>query len=92
MAFFDLGDEVGHQLFNGREVVIPLNPVKVAVIALAALIVVVALEHIGASGGRDSGGIVDAQANAEGASSGTFTDNGDGTYTYTFAQALTAYP
>ena len=41
---------------------------------------------------RDSGGIADAQADAEGATSGTFTDNGDGTYTYTFSQALTAYP
>ena len=41
---------------------------------------------------RSSGGIPDAQANAEGATAGTFTDNGDGTYTYTFAQALTAYP
>ena len=41
---------------------------------------------------RDSGGITDAQANAEGATAGTFADNGDGTYTYTFSQALTAYP
>jgi OmcA/MtrC family decaheme c-type cytochrome len=41
---------------------------------------------------RDSGGIPDAQANTESASSGTWVDNGDGTYQYTFAQALTAYP
>jgi OmcA/MtrC family decaheme c-type cytochrome len=41
---------------------------------------------------RSSGGIPDAQANAEGATSGTYADNGDGTYTYTFSQALTAYP
>ena len=41
---------------------------------------------------RDSGGITDAQANTETASAGTFVDNGDGTYTYTFAQALTDYP
>jgi OmcA/MtrC family decaheme c-type cytochrome len=41
---------------------------------------------------RDSNGIADAQANAEGATAGTFADNGDGTYTYTFSQALTAYP
>ena len=41
---------------------------------------------------RSSGGIPDAQADAEGASSGTYADNGDGTYTYTFSQALTAYP
>jgi OmcA/MtrC family decaheme c-type cytochrome len=41
---------------------------------------------------RDSAGIPDAQANTETASAGTFVDNGDGTYTYTFAQALTDYP
>ena len=32
------------------------------------------------------------QAGYESATAGTFTDNGDGTYTYTFANALTAYP
>ena len=32
------------------------------------------------------------QASTESATAGTFTDNGDGTYTYAFAQALTAYP
>lgn len=41
---------------------------------------------------RDSGGIPNAQANTETATAGTFTDNGDGTYSYTFAQALTDYP
>jgi len=41
---------------------------------------------------RVSAGISDAQASAETASSGTFVDNGDGSYQYTFAQALTAYP
>jgi hypothetical protein len=41
---------------------------------------------------RDSGGIPDAQADAERGSAGTWVDNGDGTYQYTFAQALTAYP
>jgi len=41
---------------------------------------------------RDSGGITDAQADAERGSSGTFTDNGDGTYQYTFANDLAAYP
>ncbi len=40
---------------------------------------------------RDSAGITDAQATTENATAGTFTDNGDGTYTYTFAQALTDY-
>ncbi|MCP4301115.1 MAG: hypothetical protein GY783_11065, partial [Gammaproteobacteria bacterium] len=40
----------------------------------------------------DSGGIPDAQATAEVATAGTYTDNGDGTYTYTFSQDLTAYP
>lgn len=40
---------------------------------------------------RDSGGITDAQATTETASAGTFVDNGDGTYQYTYAQALTAY-
>ena len=34
----------------------------------------------------------DVQASTESASAGTFTDNGDGTYAYTFAQNLTAYP
>ncbi|MCG8370157.1 MAG: OmcA/MtrC family decaheme c-type cytochrome, partial [Proteobacteria bacterium] len=34
----------------------------------------------------------DVQAGYESATAGTFTDNGDGTYTYTFANALTAYP
>ena len=41
---------------------------------------------------RDSGGLVNAQADAEKGSSGTFVDNGDGTYLYTFANDLTAYP
>ncbi len=42
---------------------------------------------------RDSAGITDAQAGNEiAAFGGTYTDNGDGTYTYTFAQALTDYP
>jgi OmcA/MtrC family decaheme c-type cytochrome len=31
------------------------------------------------------------QATTESAGAGTYADNGDGTYTYTFAQALTAY-
>lgn len=39
-----------------------------------------------------SGGIPNAQATTETATSGTFIDNGDGTYEYTFANALTAYP
>jgi len=41
---------------------------------------------------RDSGGIANAQADAEKGSAGTFVDNGDGTYLYTFANDLTAYP
>jgi len=41
---------------------------------------------------RSSGGIADAQADAERGSAGTFVDNGDGTYQYTFANDLTAYP
>jgi OmcA/MtrC family decaheme c-type cytochrome len=40
----------------------------------------------------DDGGVTDAAATAERGSEGTFTDNSDGTYTYTFAQALDAYP
>jgi OmcA/MtrC family decaheme c-type cytochrome len=36
--------------------------------------------------------IVDGQADAERGSAGTFVDNGDGTYQYTFANDLTAYP
>jgi len=39
-----------------------------------------------------SAGIPDAQATAERGSTGTLVDNGDGTYQYTFAQALTDYP
>jgi len=34
----------------------------------------------------------DVQASTEGATAGTFTDNLDGTYTYTFSQNLTDYP
>jgi OmcA/MtrC family decaheme c-type cytochrome len=41
---------------------------------------------------RDSAGIPDAQADAERGSAGTFVDNNDGTYQYTFANDLTAYP
>lgn len=41
---------------------------------------------------RDSGGITDAQATTETATAGTYVDNGDGTYSYTFSQALTDYP
>ncbi len=41
---------------------------------------------------RADGGIADAQATTETGSSGTFVDNNDGTYQYTFASALTAYP
>jgi OmcA/MtrC family decaheme c-type cytochrome len=41
---------------------------------------------------RDSGGIPNAQASTENATAGTFVDNGDGTYEYTFANALTDYP
>ncbi|MDX1404092.1 MAG: OmcA/MtrC family decaheme c-type cytochrome [Woeseiaceae bacterium] len=41
---------------------------------------------------RDSGGIANAQATTETATSGTYIDNGDGSYEYTFANALTDYP
>jgi OmcA/MtrC family decaheme c-type cytochrome len=40
---------------------------------------------------RDTGGIANGQATTETATAGTFADNGDGTYQYTFAKALTAY-
>jgi OmcA/MtrC family decaheme c-type cytochrome len=40
---------------------------------------------------RSSNGVANAQANTETASSGTFVDNGDGSYEYTFAEALTDY-
>jgi len=40
----------------------------------------------------DDGGVPDVQATAERGSEGTFVDNSDGTYTYTFASALTDYP
>ena len=41
---------------------------------------------------RSSAGIPDAQANTETATAGNFVDNNDGSYQYTFSQALTAYP
>jgi OmcA/MtrC family decaheme c-type cytochrome len=41
---------------------------------------------------RSSGGIPDAQATTETASAGTWVDNNDGTYQYTFAQNLPDYP
>ena len=41
---------------------------------------------------RSSAGVPNAQANTETATAGTFVDNGDGTYEYTFSNALTAYP
>ena len=41
---------------------------------------------------RADGGVADAQATTETATAGTYTDRGDGTYQYTFAQDLTAYP
>jgi len=41
---------------------------------------------------RNTGGIPNGQANTETATAGTFVDNNDGTYAYTFANALTDYP
>jgi OmcA/MtrC family decaheme c-type cytochrome len=41
---------------------------------------------------RDDGGVTDAQATTETATAGTYVGNNDGTYQYTFANALTAYP
>ncbi len=41
---------------------------------------------------RSSNGIANAQATTETATAGTYIDNDDGTYEYTFANALTAYP
>lgn len=41
---------------------------------------------------RSSNGVPNAQATTETATAGTFVDNGDGSYTYTFAQNLTDYP
>jgi OmcA/MtrC family decaheme c-type cytochrome len=41
---------------------------------------------------RDSAGIPDAQASTEPATAGNYVDNDDGTYEYTFANALTGYP
>lgn len=40
---------------------------------------------------RANGGIPNVQATTETASAGTFTDNGDGSYRYTFASALENY-
>jgi OmcA/MtrC family decaheme c-type cytochrome len=40
---------------------------------------------------RSSGGISNAQATTETATAGTYLDNGNGTYDYTFANDLTAY-
>ena len=41
---------------------------------------------------REDGGVPDIQATTETATAGTYTDNDDGTYEYTFAMALTDYP
>jgi OmcA/MtrC family decaheme c-type cytochrome len=41
---------------------------------------------------RDSNGIANAQGTPELATDGTFVDHGDGSYEYTFAEALTDYP
>ncbi|MCH7538598.1 MAG: hypothetical protein IID57_12165, partial [Proteobacteria bacterium] len=41
---------------------------------------------------RSSAGIPNAQATTETATAGTYIDNDNGTYEYTFASALTAYP
>ncbi|MCH7982316.1 MAG: hypothetical protein IID59_12520, partial [Proteobacteria bacterium] len=41
---------------------------------------------------RSSAGIPNAQATTETATAGTYIDNDDGTYEYTFANSLTAYP
>jgi OmcA/MtrC family decaheme c-type cytochrome len=41
---------------------------------------------------RANGGVPDVQATTENGSAGDFEENGDGTYEYTFASALTAYP
>lgn len=41
---------------------------------------------------RSSNGVPNAQANTETATAGTFIDNGDGSYEYTFGSALSAYP
>ena len=38
------------------------------------------------------GGVANAQATTETATAGSYIDNGDGTYAYTFANALTQYP
>ncbi len=41
---------------------------------------------------RSSAGIANAQATTETATAGTYVDNDNGSYEYTFANALTAYP
>lgn len=41
---------------------------------------------------RTTGGIQNVQATTEKATDGTYVDNGDGTYEYTFANTLTDYP
>ncbi len=41
---------------------------------------------------RADAGVADVQATTEGATAGTYVDNGDGTYQYTFSTALTDYP
>lgn len=41
---------------------------------------------------RSSNGVANAQANTETATAGTFVENGGGSYTYTFANALDDYP
>ncbi len=41
---------------------------------------------------RDDGNVANAHATAEVATAGSYTDNGDSTYSYTFANALADYP
>jgi OmcA/MtrC family decaheme c-type cytochrome len=41
---------------------------------------------------RNDGGVPNIQATTETATAGTYVDNNDGTYTYTFANALDDYP
>lgn len=41
---------------------------------------------------RNDGGVANAQATTETATAGAYVDNGDGTYRYTFANALADYP
>lgn len=83
---FELTNDLGQGLKG-----LPADNISFAIARLAA----------GVAGGssewqsyvtRGDGGVPNVQASTESAAAGTYVDNMDGTYRYTFSQALTDYP